>query len=538
MNSLQRGWLIIAIVLLGVSGWIWSLRTSPMPPLPVQAVHQPEITQPAKHALPSHKFTREQGFTFIAAMKKAEAIADPLQRCLAYPDPPDSHWTRATVVAYCRYRLPPLLTFEQAQDLIQHGKSAELDRRLAAALQAQLADPASGPLDRIYEEAFQNGSFDIRPTLDAWKRDSPDSAFAYAASGLAYVAMAGDARGGNYIKNTPDAAVTAMDNLLQQADSDLRYAIKLNPKLARAHAGLMNAGNLGYSRHYVDVALHDALVAVPNDFEIYNMAMWTREPKWGGSLAAMDALAADAQPRAKDNPMLRIMLSARPFYEVWNCDCSHDAEMAAYPQAADELILSTDLIRIGKLAADYRNPTMALIYEAEALRFTPDNEEARVNRAYALVDYDEATWAVADLSRLLISSPQNRQALDARAYAYEMLGDYTHAEKDLRALLAMDPREPRPLAQLGDLFVNLAKDWNKGWAVADQLIREQPNNPYGWLLRANIQQEQPRAGLDVTADYLAAHFGQDPNMAKILLHMRAAIALRKHSGIDKRPAAP
>lgn len=529
MNSLQRGLLIIAIVLLGVGEWIWgahSLRVQLSQQVPVEPAQQP-----AAKPLPSHEFTRDQGYAFIAALKKAEAIADPLQRCLAYPDPPDSHWSRDTVVAYCRYRLPPPLSFEQMQALIQEGKSAELDRRLAAALQVQQADPASGQFDRIYE-AFQNGSFDIRPTLDAWKRDSPDSAFAFAASGLAYVSMAADARGGKYMKDTPDDAVNAMDNLLRQADSDLRHAVALNPKLAPAYSGLMNAGALSYGDDYVDAAWKDALRAAPDDFEIYNMAMWTREPKWGGSIRAMDQLAAVAQQHAKANPMMQVMQSARPFYQVWNCDCTHEAEMAAYPQAVDELILSTDLIRLGNLAADYRNQTMALIYTSEALRFTPDDQKARVNRAYALVDYDEAAWAAADMSQLLARSPESRDARNARVHAYEWLGQYADAEKDLRALVAMDPRDPRPLAGLGDLLVNTAHDWDKGWTVADQLIHDQPNNPYGWMLRARIQEGQPRAGLDVTADYLDAHFGNDPQMAKILVRMRGAVALRKSSGID------
>jgi predicted Zn-dependent protease len=350
--------------------------------------------------------------------------------------------------------------------------------------------------------------------------------------------MAGDARGGKYMKDTPADAVNAMDNLLRQADSDLRRAIALNPKLGPAHAGLINAGALGHGDDYVDAAWKDALRAVPDDFEIYNMAMWARRPKWGGSIRAMDQLAAVAQQHAKANPMMRIMQSARPFYQVWNCDCTHEAEMAAYPQAVDELILSTDLIRLGNLSADYRNQTMALIYTSEALRFTPDDQKARVNRAYALVDYDESAWAAADLSQLLARSPGNARALDARAYAYEMQGDYRRAEQDFRALLAQNPGDMRTLSKLGDMFVNWEKNWDKGWAVADQLIREQPQNPYGLLLRAGIQEQQPRGGLDATVDQLQTRFGKDPNMAKILVRMRAAVALRKHTGIDGKPAAP
>lgn len=538
MNSMQRGVLIAAIVLLGVGEGVWITHS-----VYAQIRHQRELLaarQPTPPPLPAaREFTRDEGYAFLAAAKKAEAIADPLQRCLAYPDPPGSHWSHDAVAAYCHYRLQPVITFAEAQKLIQDGHAAELDRRLAAALHAQQADPASrGLLDRIYQQAFDDGSFDIRPTLDAWKRDSPDSAFAWAASGSAYVAMAFQARGGAYMKDTPESSVDAMDKLLAQADNDLRRAIALNPQVTPAHVALINAGGLGYGRAYTDAAIRSALAAAPDDYSIYSMAMWTRQPKWGGSLEQMDQLAAQAQAHARTNPLMKLLLSERPFYAVDNCDCEQDVELAAYPAALDQLASSSYLAKAGYAADGSRNLAVSGIYLSEALRFLPNRNDVRSHRTYALVDFDEAAWAIADLGRLLATSPRDTDALKARAYAYEMQGDYAHAEQDFRALLAIDPGDAGTLSALGDMFVNLAHDWDKGWAVADQLIREQPQNPYGWMLRATVQEQQPRPGLDATADHLDAQFGKDPQIAKIIVRMRAAVALRKHTGIDARASAP
>ncbi len=115
--------------------------------------------------------------------------------------------------------------------------------------------------------------------------------------------------------------------------------------------------------------------------------------------------------------------------------------------------------------------------------------------------------------------------------------DHAHAEQDFRALLAIDPDDVNVLPQFGDMFVHMAHDGDKGWVVTDQLTHERPDNPYGWILRADIQ-PPPRVGLDATADCLESLFGKDPRMAKMLVRMRAAVALRKHTGIDARPAAP
>ena len=540
MGSGPRWLLIVAVVLLGVGEWVWGYHSVMLRMRAgINTQSAQHLVPPALPAAKAHQFTRDETYAFLAAAKQAELIKDPLQRCLVYPDPPDSHWSHDAVVAYCHYRLLPLLTFAEAQSLIQQGQSVELDRRLAAALQAQQTQPDSrGLLDRIYQEAFQNGSFDIRPTLDAWKRDSPDSAFAFAASGMAYVAMAADARGAGYMKDTPQDSVDSMHKLLAQADSDLRRAIVLNPRVTPAYIALINAGGLGFGRAYTDQAIRSALAVAPDDYAIRSVAMWTLEPKWGGSLGAMDRFAAQAQAYTRTNPLMRLILSERPYYQVENCDCTQDAELAAYPTALDQLASITYLEKAGLAADGNRNMAVPGIYLSEALRFASESDDVRIHRVSALVDFDEAAWAVADLSRLLDATPRNADALTARAYAYEMQADYAHAEQDFRALLAIDPRDVHTLSLLGDLFVNMAQDWDKGWVVADRLTREQPQNLYGWLLRADIQQRQPRAGLDVTADYLDSHFGNDPRLAKIVVRLRAAVALRRHTGIDARATSP
>jgi hypothetical protein len=42
----------------------------------------------------------------------------------------------------------------------------------------------------------------------------------------------------------------------------------------------------------------------------------------------------------------------------------------------------------------------------------------------------------------------------------------------------------------------------------------------GWLLRASIQENQPRVGLSATADALALRFGTEPRIASYAAHLR------------------
>jgi hypothetical protein len=53
------------------------------------------------------------------------------------------------------------------------------------------------------------------------------------------------------------------------------------------------------------------------------------------------------------------------------------------------------------------------------------------------------------------------------------------------------------------------------------LIQMNPDNPQGWLLRASIQKNQPRAGLDQTISDFVARFGNDPAQQGPVARMQA-----------------
>lgn len=73
--------------------------------------------------------------TFLSKLAAAERIDDPLQRCLAMPHPPVSHWSHEVVDAYCRYSLHPPISRDEAHRLITTGRADELSRRLGELLQ-------------------------------------------------------------------------------------------------------------------------------------------------------------------------------------------------------------------------------------------------------------------------------------------------------------------------------------------------------------------------------------------------------------------
>ncbi len=321
-----------------------------------------------------------------------------------------------------------------------------------------------------------------------------------------------------------------MDRLLAQADTDLRRALELDPRLTPVYNAMIHAGGLSLGEKYALGAAKRGLAIAPDNFSIHAMLMWLEQPKWSGSLAAMDRLAAQAQAHAGTNPLLRMLSVRRPLYEIDNCSCTKAQELAAYPAAFDQLGTSSQLLVAGNAAHGVSHAVSA-IYLSEALRFDPTPNDARIRRVYDLVDLDEAQWGVAEASRMIATLPHDADPLKARAFAHAMLGDSARAEQDYRAAIRIAPADRQSLAWLGNLYVYQSHDWDKGWVVADQLIKSQPDDPYGWMLRASIQLNEPRAGLRDTVEYFESHFGsRNPQLREVAVKMRSAMVLQDHSG--------
>jgi len=499
------------------------------PGAPGKALSAPSLPQPKPHV-----FTPAELKTFLADVTKADLITDPLKRCVAYPDPPGSHWSPESVKAYCLYHLQSTISFDQAQELIRAGHAAELDRRLAKALQAQSTKPESvGLLDHTYFNAFSNGTFDARSTLDAWKRASPHSAFAFAASGFAYVAMAADARGGAYIQDTPQSKIDAMERLLRLADTDLQHAVALDPKVTPAYVAMINAGSMALGDTYVFKAATLGLAHAPADYAIYGLLSHAAEPKWGGSLQAMKVVTRMAQGHVKENPLLAILQTAEPLVEYDVCDCRGATNWKAFPLVFDNIGSTQELFAAGNVANSHGHFDLAVVYLSEGLRFLPGAYIARQHRDEAMSDLGETTLALDDATRWIKQAPDRPWGYDARGYAYKTLGDEPHAAADLQRAVALDPGDMFPLSQMAEMYLG-SQEWDKALGVADQMVRTHADEPDGWVVRAMAQRAANRPGLADTARYFLGHFGDDPSQRQYAAMMRAMLAEQA----DQKPAAP
>ena len=524
MTSRVRWLLAVGILLVVIVFCSLFWRPSKTQPPTAATAHQPAGRLMAVAAVNARPISADQLNQFLAAARQAEAIADPLQRCLTYPDPPGVAWSKAVTSAYCHYQFDPAVTPDDARRLIQAGHVAELDRRLAAAMHAQSSQPdAQGVLDRTFNIDFRNGSEETRALMDAWKRQSPASPFALAASGTAYVQMAQDMRGSEYASKTPQSSFESMSRLLELARADLDQAAVLQPKLTATYTAMIYAATLESDTAYAMSAAKRGLAVDPANYTIYARLVWMAQPKWGGTVEDMQRIIAYAQHHANENPLLKLLLSESSGSEAYveNCDCNPITELNLYRQVFAEAAPVNMLMSAGWAAKNRNSPALSVIYRSQLLRFDPSHLDHREGRAFDLPSLGHSDWALAEGNALIALAPQDENAFDVRGLAYESTGNFIRAIDDYEQALRLNPTDAWTLAELGNIYVHSSHDWNMGWTLANRLIQMSPDNPQGWLLRASIQKNQPRDGLDQTISDFVARFGNDPNQQGPVAQMQA-----------------
>lgn len=475
-----------------------------------QMRHKPSTEQPSKSGI----------HDFLAAAAAADAMPDRLQRCLAFPDPPRSHWSRATVVAYCDYLFKPVVTAAEVRELVAAGHAAELDARLASALQAQLANPADPRLDAAYYQLFFDPPPDLRPVLDAWKKQSPDSAYAHAASAFAYLAAASTARGNAFIEETSDAQLEGMTKLLGPARADLERAVALEPRLAVAHSGMIMIG-LYLRRDYALDAARRGFGVDPSNYLLFDGMRMAAEPRWGGSAKELADVVSRAQALAGRNPLLSLLRNEATAAELGLDECGCRVEKPLDLNSLFDQPARRDLLEGAALYADeIESNESAAVYYSEASRFgwdTPNNVSGRLDALQAL---DEFPFSLTAANYYLARKPGDTDALAGRATAYSHLRDRPHMKQDLAAILALRPDDLWALGSLGHEDVLNDNDLVHGAEIARRLLKSHPDKPDGWFLEAAIElkRKDPRAKASVAT--FMRRFGADPDEQEDVTFLR------------------
>lgn len=471
---------------------------------------------------------------YVAAMRKADAITDPLQRCLAYPDLPGNTWPAGAAKARCTMFLTPVRFSLDDIDakLKQPGGAAELEAAFAALLDAHFKEPTQREQINIALMVFRDADFDKAERIArAWRAAAPKSGFARVALGHVLARRGWNARGTDFAHKTPAENLKTMSGYFVEATKEYTAALEGTSKLLPACEGLMAIGRQ-ISDDLQTHATERCVYIDPTSYYVVDELMTAAEPRWGGSEEAMKSVAAYALEKAAVNPVLSVFAFHSAHYEIERMDGGDDEAIAVLAPAALQVPNAAYLRRAGGAYLRKDDDWKALAYLSEALRFMPGYGQESRFRALVLRQLGESKWARADAERAATLDPAN-------GHAHQLLGNIVR-ELDGPAAAAphfkraMDDAKTREYA-FNDYCGSLidAKRLDEAGKCIDELLAAYPANPEGWRQRLVVIGFDAPGSLEAMERFVALN-----NPKRWSYHARAADDVRKILAARKGTASP
>ncbi|MFK2892031.1 tetratricopeptide repeat protein [Dyella flagellata] len=459
---------------------------------------------------------------FMAGVSQAEGIADPLERCLHYPNIPGTHWHDDSTRAYCRLRNQHSLSQAEIAALLAQGKANEVDKAFQGYLDAQLhGSPQPGVLDiAFYAAGFDHADANARKIIDQWKQQAPSSAFALTASGMQYLEAAQAARGEGWSSDLTDSQVAGMKAQLVLARKDLDQAVSLLPAITPAYGEMIYAAALSGDDAYMYQAAEAGLRVDPANFKIRVQMMNLAQPKWGGMFGGVREQRHEASALVARNPLLRMVASMPAFYSA-TCDCGYTPfeSLKKVLAAADDNVSYSDLNDLAYVAND-KDPHLAIELYSQSLRFNPTDADVLQWRAELMRKLGDANGAVQSILRMAQRFSDNNGIALALGTIYAETGHTKEAEDTYKAILLREPDTERAMALLGDLYNHAGHQPEKAKALADTLISHYPDNADGYIVRACYLMDHDLPGRYETIHYFIDHFGDRSEFRAQVAEMR------------------
>ena len=442
--------------------------------------------------------------SYFTAARKAEQLADPLERCLAYPDLPGTQWPAGYGAAHCQYHHGRVPTVAETDALVSAGNVDELERRVHVLLATHESDvPERESVHRFFRQfSTQDG---LRVT-EQWAARAPDSALAAIAHGNAFRGAGWEARGTKLARETSGEQMRAMSEYFDQAETAFRRAIELQPEWVYPYVGLIDIG--AADRDEVgERAFAKANAIDPGCGEVAFRRMRTLEPRWGGTWAAMEEYSKQLAVHVQDRPLLANQLSAP------NADivAMSDKNQGYTPEA---IALLESAVRTSGLE-------LALNFAADAL-INPSEGAPDMRRGVAMVLQEsrfqptgawgdrmiggyfvrrDPVWARSVLQRAVAAEPDNaygRYYLGASNYN---TGNFDEAETHY--LFAADDPDYRAdaLGELASMWLidsslEPKKAAIKAKPYVERLLKAHPKDADGLYLRIVLKAVSPRGSFD------------------------------------------
>lgn len=435
---------------------------------------------------------------YLIEARAAERIEDPLQRCLAYPDWPGHQWPAGHAEAHCRFHAISVMDLAEIESYVRRGDARALHARMRAYLDKHFSGTDFGEDIHLVFGRFGSASEEADRVSAAWLALDPGSAYANLARGEYLRAMAWKARGAEWASETARENMRLMSQHAEEAIPFLRKALRIEPRLMPAHAGLLDIGMLDSRPALEREAVQLANRQDPACLYMARQRMQAAQPRWGGDYQDMLAIAAELSRHLDKRPLLAIHVAA-PYGD------RGDRMVAEEVYTREAAAILDVAVRSGSNESHLRDA-------AAVARNLPDNEggpepwkslslllqESRFNTVSAWADRQiawylvrhEPEWSLRHALRAYGSEPDVGFGHYLLGAAYHNTRQFAAAEHHYLAA-ANDERQRRSsLRELSSMWLFNAGLEPKQAAVKarpfiDRLLAAYPDDGRGWLLRIN-----------------------------------------------------
>lgn len=431
----------------------------------------------------------------LQVLREADAVADPLQRCIGMPLPAEWKWSPALIEAFCADATTPRPPSHSVWHRIRAKKGDELDahyEELTDNYYANRIPEGTYWFDFVNKFSYQDSG--TTEAIDAWLSQVPHSAHAHTAAAIHHASVAWGHRGVAFYHQIPPENIRKMKAEVVLAEKAAQRAIEIDPRSLPAYAVLVDVARIGGSDEAADRAFEAGLRQRPDSYRLRLARMSTLEPKWGGSQPELDALAEQAQKYAASNPRLTALLTDAKANRALEA-CPEDG--LACPEAAEQYFLAFEHGPSWQHAR-WASATLAdnamwpLVVEVttQTLRFEPSDAAARYQRAKALVELKQDDWALAEYKRMLDVDGDNASLLRSYARALRRMNRFEEAEAPMRRLVAADPQDRDARTQLANLYLYRLRRLDDAGAIIDAMLQADPQDGAALLLRLDLLQNR------------------------------------------------
>lgn len=291
--------------------------------------------------------------------------------------------------------------------------------------------------------AFDSSDPRLTAPLDAWVAAYPRSSTALLARGTHRRAVAWRHRGGGYINTVSEAQQRGFASLMAEARRDVEAGAALDAHNVQAWVLLSTVAREQGDGGVAASALARARLECPQCLAPYEVQMRFLAPRWGGSHAAMDALAQEARAQLGANPALA---SLAGFRHEDRCQTTmQSGDFAGALDACNEAVAagthSTFLARRAEVYVALERYADALTDADAALRLKPRSEMGLDQRYTALMAQDDFEQAADAVELYVYLDPASAGAFALATHAAQGLNIGAHglyASDRARALRLVD----------------------------------------------------------------------------------------------------